>query len=93
MTLAAFNMFAYSYTAESEALEHLIQELCIDLELARPKKHAATLKDIVCHQHYLMLESMGNGRGDLYHRLIKGLASSNLQVVIKQSLFSLGIGC
>ena len=52
MTLAAFNMFVYSYTAESEALEHLIQELCIDLELARPKKHAVTLKVILVNLIY-----------------------------------------
>lgn len=47
MTLIAFNMLVYSYTAESEALDQLVQELCVELKLSRPKKHKLALKAVL----------------------------------------------
>lgn len=54
-----FDMFVYSYTAESEVLDQLIQDLIVELELMRPKKHSLVLRVVLMNLIYSGHELVG----------------------------------
>lgn len=60
-----FDLFIYSYTADSPELDRLIEYLIADLQLKRPKKHSKVLRAVLVNLIYMQHDTVGLFRGNI----------------------------